>query len=77
MYIHPVNGRGFAGLDAEIGTKMVKFYLNRGYLTPNQIAVWRKVGKRGMRIAVYWKQLALAAEAKAKQETSFEFGANA
>jgi hypothetical protein len=48
------NGRGFSGFDAEIGTKMAKFYLERGYLTLRQIAVWRKINRHGnMKIANY------------------------
>jgi hypothetical protein len=50
-----------------MGTSMAQFYLRKGYLTAKQIAYWRKPMKCGnMRIGVYWKQLALAAEAKAK-----------
>jgi hypothetical protein len=81
------NGRGFAGFDAEFGTRLAKFYLRNGYLTAKQIAPWRKINSRGtMKIAMYWKQLIAAAQEKqvtqAAQiaqviDTSFSFGANA
>lgn len=52
------NGRGFTGFDGKIGASMAKFYLRSGFLTPKQIAYWRKRDKRGvMRIGKYWKQL--------------------
>lgn len=51
------NGRGFRPCHARMGTSMAKFYLQRGFLTPKQIAYWRREGKEGMRIAIYWKQL--------------------
>ena len=75
------NGRGFSGFDAEIGTKMAKFYLERKYLTIGQIAVWRKMDRNGnMRIARYWRQLIAAAQEKAakqlEQDTTFNFGYN-
>jgi len=60
------NGKGFSGFDGKIGTNMAKFYQRNGYLSPKQIAFWRKQDKRGnMRIAKYWKQLIKAAEEKA------------
>lgn len=59
------NGRGFTGFDGKIGCSMAQFYLRTGYLSPKQIAVWRKRDKRGnMKIARYWKQLLEEAEAK-------------
>lgn len=58
------NGCGFRPCHARIGTSMAKFYLNRGFLTPKQIAYWRKEGKEGMRIAIYWRQLLNAAHKK-------------
>lgn len=52
------NGRGFTAAHGEIGSSMAKFYLERGYLTPKQIAYWRKpTEKRSMRIGVYVGQL--------------------
>jgi hypothetical protein len=59
------NGRGFTGFDGKIGASMAQFYLRNGYLSPKQIAVWRKRDKRGnMKIARYWKQLLEEAQAK-------------
>lgn len=60
------NGEGFRPCHARMGTSMAKFYTARGYLTPKQIAYWRKQDRSGnMRIAIYWRQLAEAAVAKA------------
>jgi hypothetical protein len=71
------NGIGFRSTHAKIGTSMAKFYLERGYLSPNQIAYWRRTDKRGnMNIGIYWKQLIAAAEAKQQQEVSFNYGFN-
>lgn len=58
------NGRGFRPCHARMGTSMAKFYLQRGFLTPKQIAYWRREGKEGMRIAIYWRQLLDAAHKK-------------
>ena len=59
------NGIGFKSCHGEIGTSMAKFYLSRNYLSPKQVAYWRKRNKDGeMRISCYWRQLAEAAEAK-------------
>lgn len=59
------NGEGFRPCHARMGTSMAQFYLRKGYLTPKQVAYWRKPMACGnARIAVYWKQLAIAAEAK-------------
>jgi len=61
------NGRGFRPCHARMGTSMAQFYLRRGYLSPKQIAYWRKTDKTGaMRIGIYWQQL--LEEAKLKQE---------
>jgi hypothetical protein len=63
------NGKGFTGFDGKIGTNMAKFYQRNGYLSPKQIAFWRKRDRRGhMRIGKYWKQLLVAAEAKAAEK---------
>lgn len=60
------NGRGFGAFDAEMGTSMAKFFGRTGYLSPKQLACWRKRDKHGnMRIAKYWRQLIEAAEEKA------------
>lgn len=58
------NNRGFRPCHARMGTSMAKFYEKRGFLTPKQIAYWRKEGKEGMRIAIYWRQLLDAAHKK-------------
>jgi hypothetical protein len=61
-----LNGVGFRPCHARMGTSMAKFYKQRGFLSAKQIAYWRRVMKDGnMRIGIYWKQLAVAAEAKA------------
>jgi hypothetical protein len=60
------NGMGFRPCHARMGTSMAKFFLQSGYLSPKQIAYWRAYDKTGsMRIGIYWKQLAEAAEMKA------------
>lgn len=59
------NGRGFRPAHAHMGTSMAKFYERNGYLSANQIAYWRKEGKQGMRIAIYWRQLLEEAAKKA------------
>lgn len=64
-----VNGRGFTGFDAKIGTSMAQQFQRKGKLSDAQVAVWRKKDKRGnMKIAKYWKQLIEAAEEKAAQK---------
>lgn len=59
------NNRGFRPCHARMGTSMAKFYLRNGYLSPKQVAYWRKQGKEGMRISIYWRQLLDAAHRKA------------
>lgn len=59
------NDRGFRPCHAKMGTSMAKFYKRNGYLSPKQIAYWRKEGKEGMRIAIYWRQLLAEAHKKA------------
>jgi hypothetical protein len=59
-----LNGRGFRPCHAKMGVSMAKFYERNGYLSPKQIAYWRKEGKEGMRISIYWRQLLEAAKAK-------------
>ena len=52
------NGMGFKPCHARMGTSMAQFYQKFGYLSPKQIAYWRKTDAKGtMRIACYWKQL--------------------
>jgi hypothetical protein len=60
-----LNGKGFRPCHARMGVSMAKFYERNGYLSPKQIAYWRKEGKEGMRIAIYWRQLLAAAHRKA------------
>ena len=63
-----LNGRGFRPAHAKMGTSMADFFTRKGYLSPKQIAYWRRPMKTGqMRIEIYWKQLleeAVAKEAK-------------
>lgn len=59
------NNRGFRPCHARMGTSMAKFYLRNGFLSPKQVAYWRKQGKEGMRISIYWRQLLDAAHKKA------------
>ncbi len=62
------NGEGFRPCHAHMGTSMARFYAARGFLTPKQIDYWRRPMKDGnMRIGVYWRQLAEAAEVKARR----------
>lgn len=59
------NNRGFRPCHAHMGVSMAQFYERNGYLSPKQIAYWRKESKGKMRIAIYWRQLLAAAERKA------------
>lgn len=62
-----LNGRGFRPAHARMGTSMAKFFTRNGYLSPKQIAYWRRPMKTGTpRIAIYWRQLLEVAEAKSK-----------
>ena len=63
------NGRGFRPCHARMGTAMAQFYEKRGFLSPKQLAYWRRPDKKGnMRIAIYWSQLVEEAEKKAKAQ---------
>ena len=67
------NGKGFRPVHAKIGTSMANFFSTRSYLTPKQVAYWRKADKNGCpRIGLYWRQLVIAAKARqmAAQVTS-------
>ena len=64
------NGRGFRPCHARMGVSMAKFYERNGYLSPKQLAYWRKEGKEGMRIAIYWRQLLEAAKEKMAQKAA-------
>jgi hypothetical protein len=71
------NGRGFRPCDAYMGTRMAKFYIRNNYLTPKQIAYWRRTNRNGdPRIAIYWRQLIEAAKVKQASVVSFDFGYN-
>jgi hypothetical protein len=65
-----LNGKGFRPCHARMGVSMAKFYERNGYLSPKQLAYWRKEGKEGMRIAIYWRQLLAAAHRKAEAKAS-------
>jgi hypothetical protein len=52
------NGRGFNKTDANTFTKMAEGAIQRGYLTAQELAVCRKLDKRGVpRLAKYWAQI--------------------
>jgi hypothetical protein len=78
------NGKGFRPAHAYMGSNMAKFYIARGYLSVKQVAYWRKPNSKGdMRIAIYWRQLIEAAQAKAAKQVvidaeavSFNYGHN-
>jgi hypothetical protein len=53
-----LNGRGFKPCHARMGTSMALFFERNGYLSPKQVAYWRKVEATGnTRIGCYWRQL--------------------
>lgn len=59
------NGRGFRPCHARMGTSMANFYDSRNYLSPKQIAYWRKTNEAGkMRIEIYAGQLLSIAQSK-------------
>jgi len=62
------NGKGFRPCHARMGTSMAEFFTKNNYLSPKQIAYWRKPNTKGiMRIEIYANQLLKIAEAKAKK----------
>lgn len=62
------NGRGYRPCHARMGTSMSEFYLRAGFLSPKQIAYWRRPMKGGkMRIEIYAGQLLEIAAEKAKK----------
>lgn len=64
------NGIGFTPADARMGTSMAQFYARNGYLTPKQIAYWRKPNVRGVpRICKYASQLLEISKLKATAVT--------
>lgn len=61
-----LNGRGFRPAHAKKGTSMADFFERRGFLTPKQVAYWRRPMADGNpRIVVYWAQLVEEAEVRA------------
>ena len=60
------NNEGFRPCHARMGSSMAKFYMERGFLSPKQIAWWRKITASGkMRIEIYASQLLSIAMEKA------------
>ncbi len=52
------NGQGFTPADAAMGTSMAQWYETKGYLSPKQVAYWRKPNAKGTpRICKYAGQL--------------------
>ena len=71
------NGVGFTPADARMGSSMAKFYTHRGYLTPKQLAYWKKPNVRGVwRICKYAGQLLEIAQQKAAAAKIMEPAAN-
>ncbi len=65
------NLRGFRPAHAKKGTGMAKFFANAGFLTPKQLAWWRKETPTGkMRIEIYAGQLQKVAEEKASRKAA-------
>ena len=64
-----LNGRGFRPCHARMGTSMAKWYLSKGFLSPKQVAYWRKPMKDGKaKIEIYAGQLLEVAQAKQAQK---------
>lgn len=67
------NGEGFTPADARMGTSMSKYFTRNGFLTPKQLAYWRKPNVRGVpRICKYASQLLEIAQAKAQAARMME-----
>lgn len=67
------NGQGFTPADAYMGTSMAEFYKRNGYLSPKQVAYWRKENKRGVqRICKYAGQLLEIAQERKRAKTQAE-----
>jgi hypothetical protein len=63
------NEQGFRPAHAQKGTGMAMFYKRHGFLTPKQIAWWRKVTPCGKsRIEIYVGQLMTIAATKQKSD---------
>jgi hypothetical protein len=66
-----LNGRGFRPCHARMGTSMAKFYENTGFLTPKQIAYWRRPQRDGKaRIEIYAGQLLQVAQERQQSKVS-------
>jgi len=64
-----LNGRGFRPCHARMGTSMAKFFEQKSYLSPKQVAYWRKPMACGTpRIAIYARQLLEQAELNAAKK---------
>jgi hypothetical protein len=64
-----LNGRGFRPCHARMGTSMGLFFERKGYLSPKQIAYWRKTDVSGKsRIEIYARQLLEEANLKTLQK---------
>ena len=60
------NLQGFMPMHARMGTSMAQFYERNGYLSPKQVAYWRRVTPSGKaRIEKYVGQLLKIAQEKA------------
>ena len=60
------NLQGFMPMHARMGTSMAQFYERNGYLSPKQVAYWRRVTPSGKaRIEKYVGQLLVIAQEKA------------
>ena len=60
------NGRGFKPCHARMGTSMTDFFTRNGYLSPKQVAYWRRREATGnTRIGCYARQLLECVEEKA------------
>lgn len=60
------NCQGFMPMHARMGTSMAQFYERNGYLSPKQVAYWRRVTPSGKaRIEKYVGQLLLIAQERA------------
>lgn len=63
------NDIGFTSADAKSGSISAKYYLKHKTLQDWQVERWMKPNKKGVpRLAKYWAQLNVAAEAKAKSK---------
>ncbi len=64
-----LNGRGWRPCHARVGQSMAQFFQARGFITPKQVAYWRKPMACGNpRIAIYARQLLEQAEMNAAKK---------